>query len=183
MCVCADVCESECVCLPPRTPGCLGPIARALLCWPSCPVRRRRCRVRGARGRTAAQHGWPRLVRSVRGVGSPRNAVTGMRDEPYPLYLMAFESRVLCPILRATCPACRPCRPWLVVVCGRLPLCLASPGLPLSAGWDGRLAGCVVVVVRPVRWAVGCGSGRGSVRDFHFTSLHFTSLHVLLPCA
>ena len=53
---------------------------------------------------------------------------------------MAFESRVLCPILRATCPAYRPCRPWLVVVSWSLAFVPCVTWLA-SVGWMGRPVG------------------------------------------
>jgi hypothetical protein len=137
----------------------------------------------GAVGRVGCEGGGLRstagqgAVGAMREGGSPRSAVTRMRDEPYS-YLLALESRVLCPVLRSLCLSYRPCRPLV----GRdvWPLAFVPyVVLPASFGWVG-MAGYSVIRVRVMccastRVCCAClsASGRAGLRIFTDTSPSF----------
>jgi hypothetical protein len=79
---------------------------------------------------------------AMREVGSPRNAATGMRDEPctpISFWRMSLASSVpfFVRSVSLPCVSSLPSFGWLVVVCGCLLLCLTSSVLPLLAGWIG----------------------------------------------
>ena len=83
-------------------------------------------------------------VGAMREVGSPRNAATGMRDEPCtPIFWrMSLASSV--PFFGLSALRVVLAVLWLVVVCGCLLSCLTSSVLPLLAGWGGWRRGAAV---------------------------------------